>query len=80
MTPEQADGSVPTHRITPLPANAHPRLSLSTGAAVAVTGRWASSPGTEQSFEIQADSVRLLGSNDATVSALGACGHVTGSN
>ncbi|KAF2444172.1 mitochondrial carrier [Karstenula rhodostoma CBS 690.94] len=43
---------------------------LSTGVAVAVTGRWTPSPGAEQSFELQADSVRVLGTNDATTSPL----------
>jgi aspartyl/asparaginyl-tRNA synthetase len=39
---------------------------------VAVTGRWTPSPGAEQSFELHADSVRVLGTNDATVSISGA--------
>ncbi|KAF1977140.1 asparaginyl-tRNA synthetase [Bimuria novae-zelandiae CBS 107.79] len=43
---------------------------LSTGVAVAVTGRWTPSPGAEQSFELQADNVRILGSNDATTSPI----------
>ncbi|KAJ4291199.1 asparaginyl-tRNA synthetase [Kalmusia sp. IMI 367209] len=43
---------------------------LSTGVAVAVTGRWEPSPGAEQSFELQADRVRVLGDNDATTSPL----------
>ncbi|KAF9731442.1 hypothetical protein PMIN06_000455 [Paraphaeosphaeria minitans] len=43
---------------------------LSTGVAVAVTGRWTPSPGAEQSFELHADSVRVLGTNDAVTSPL----------
>ncbi|KAF1843898.1 asparaginyl-tRNA synthetase [Cucurbitaria berberidis CBS 394.84] len=39
---------------------------LSTGVAVAVTGKWTPSPGQEQSHELQVESVRVLGENDAT--------------
>lgn len=41
---------------------------LSTGVAVAVTGRWEPSRGAQQSFELHADTVRVLGDNDAAVS------------
>lgn len=42
--------------------------SLSTGVAVAVTGKWSASKGQEQSHELQVDSIRVLGDNDAAVS------------
>lgn len=38
---------------------------LSTGAAVAITGQWKASLGHGQSYELQAESVRILGENDA---------------
>ncbi|KAF2864643.1 hypothetical protein BDV95DRAFT_555765 [Massariosphaeria phaeospora] len=38
---------------------------LSTGTAVAATGRWTPSPGHEQSHELHVDSLRVLGQNDA---------------
>jgi len=42
--------------------------SLSTGAAVKITGVWSSSPsGKEQSHELHATAVELLGENDAIV-------------
>lgn len=44
--------------------------SLSTGAAVTVTGKWKASPGGKQSHELQVDHVRLLGANDATTSPI----------
>ncbi|KAF2278373.1 asparaginyl-tRNA synthetase [Westerdykella ornata] len=43
---------------------------LSTGAAVAITGQWVPSPGQEQSHELQANSVRVLGPNDAATNPL----------
>lgn len=43
----------------------HLAEGLSTGVAVAVTGKWAPSLGKGQSHELQVDSVRLLGENDA---------------
>ncbi|KAF2685750.1 asparaginyl-tRNA synthetase [Lentithecium fluviatile CBS 122367] len=39
---------------------------LSTGTAVAVAGRWTPSRGAGQTYELQVDSVRILGGNDAT--------------
>ncbi|KAF2814879.1 asparaginyl-tRNA synthetase [Mytilinidion resinicola] len=40
---------------------------LSTGSAVSITGKWKESPsGKEQSHEIHAENVRILGDNDAT--------------
>ncbi|KAF2267685.1 asparaginyl-tRNA synthetase [Lojkania enalia] len=46
--------------LTPEQAN-----GLSTGVAVAVTGQWKPSPGQGQCYELQAQSVRILGDNDA---------------
>ncbi|KAF2121724.1 mitochondrial carrier domain-containing protein [Lophiotrema nucula] len=43
---------------------------LSTGTAVSITGQWKPSPGQGQSHELQADSVRILGDNDAATSPL----------
>ncbi|KAF2641408.1 asparaginyl-tRNA synthetase [Massarina eburnea CBS 473.64] len=43
---------------------------LSTGMAVAIGGRWTPSRGSEQSHELQAETVRILGENDATTSPL----------
>ena len=43
-------------------------VRLSTGVAVAVTGKWAPSQGQEQSHELQVEEIRILGENDATVS------------
>jgi len=42
-----------------------------------VTGRWTPSPGAEQSFELQAESVRVLGNNDAAVSTSEAYENIT---
>ncbi|CAI6338849.1 unnamed protein product [Periconia digitata] len=43
---------------------------LSTGVAVTVTGRWSPSPGSGQSHELQAETLRIQGENDATTSPL----------
>ncbi|KAF2466822.1 mitochondrial carrier [Lindgomyces ingoldianus] len=43
---------------------------LSTGAAVAVTGQWKSSPGKAQTHELLAETVRILGHNDAAACPL----------
>ncbi|ORY15801.1 mitochondrial carrier domain-containing protein [Clohesyomyces aquaticus] len=43
---------------------------LSTGAAVAITGRWKASPGRAQVRELHAESVRILGQNDAATCPL----------
>ncbi|UPX19163.1 Asparagine--tRNA ligase [Ascochyta rabiei] len=43
---------------------------LSTGAAVAVTGKWKESPGGKQSHELQVEDIRVLGANDATTSPI----------
>lgn len=43
----------------------HLAEGLSTGAAVAVTGKWTPSPGQGQSHELQVESVQVLGANDA---------------
>jgi asparaginyl-tRNA synthetase len=39
---------------------------LSTGIAVSITGQWKPSPGQEQAHELQADTIRILGHNDAS--------------
>lgn len=56
---------------------APPPIRLSTGAAVAITGRWTPSPGQGQTHELQADSVRVLGENDAAVSHAMSLAHNT---
>ena len=43
--------------------------SLSNGAAVSITGQWMKSIGAKQAFELHAQHVQLLGSNDAKVCA-----------
>jgi asparaginyl-tRNA synthetase len=41
---------------------------LSTGAAVNITGNWQPTPsGKEQSYELHAQSVKVLGDNDSAV-------------
>lgn len=40
-------------------------VSLSTGAAVALSGDWRASPGAEQSHELNVTRVQILGENDA---------------
>ncbi|KAF2176326.1 asparaginyl-tRNA synthetase [Zopfia rhizophila CBS 207.26] len=50
---------------------------LSTGIAVAITGQWTPSPGQEQTYELQADSVRMLGQNDAATYPLQKKYHTT---
>jgi asparaginyl-tRNA synthetase len=70
LTPEQAEESVPTHRVL------HRLIwsrRLSTGTAVAIAGQWTPSRGAGQSYELQAHSVRILGQNDPTVSAARLC-------
>ncbi|KAF1956646.1 mitochondrial carrier [Byssothecium circinans] len=44
--------------------------SLSTGIAVTVTGQWIPSRASGQSHELQAETVRILGENNATTSPL----------
>lgn len=44
--------------------------SLSTGAAVTITGKWKPSPGGKQSHELQVEDIRVLGANDATTSPI----------
>lgn len=56
---------------------APPPIRLSTGAAVAVTGRWTPSLGKGQTHELQAESVRVLGENDAAVSQVISLAHNT---
>jgi aspartyl/asparaginyl-tRNA synthetase len=44
---------------------------LSTGAAVSITGSWQPSPsGKEQSYELHAQAVKVLGENDSAVRTL----------
>ncbi|KAF2129947.1 asparaginyl-tRNA synthetase [Dothidotthia symphoricarpi CBS 119687] len=43
---------------------------LSTGVAVAATGRWIPSPGQDQSHELQVENIRILGENDAATSPI----------
>lgn len=45
-------------------------VRLSTGAAVSVTGKWTPSQGQGQAYELQAEEVKVLGENDATVRCL----------
>lgn len=51
---------------------------LSTGIAVAITGQWKESPsGKEQTYELQAEQIRILGQNDATTYPLQKKYHTT---
>ncbi|KAF2201896.1 asparaginyl-tRNA synthetase [Delitschia confertaspora ATCC 74209] len=50
---------------------------LSTGVAVSITGQWTPSPGNKQSHELQVESVRILGENNASTYPLQKKYHTT---